>query len=201
MKKVWLMLGALACACSVGASELNKIELKVNPEWIQEFEKPLPEFLAYSPDGRCLMHSSGFGDQEYFLSQVEQVMEGKTLIVPTPPITDEIKAQIRKTIEQSEQIPDEFKGEAYLNSVAKLENPPAQCDKTLDALVALYVNQDNSDFKLDKILRKQTIFIEYHAEWCVPCKQQERAMDYYANQVRSDFTLLKVERDIKKIIN
>lgn len=200
MNKSWIVLALFATSLAFGG-ELKKFELEVKPELSEEFQKPLPEFIAYAPDGSCLMHSRGFSTQEHFLAEIAKVMDGENMIRPAPPITEEVKAQIRAAVEQSDQIPEEFKEQAYENSLAQIANPPAQCDKSLDELMGLYRNVDNSAFKAKKVNRDQMVFIEYHAEWCVPCRKQELALEHFAKTVRSDFSLLKVERDIKKVNN
>ncbi|MFD1217273.1 thioredoxin family protein [Microbulbifer celer] len=201
LSRVFILM-LLSLSLPVFSAELQVYELQVNPELKGEFERSLPEFLAYSPDGKCLLHTRGFSSAESYMNKLDRALAGKEMAINPARVTVMEKARersLRESIQKDDRIPQDQKEVVLQSMLAKINSREPACTDPMEFYQKLLQHPGGRQFSLGELPEGKAVFIEYYADWCAPCKKQEKVIRQYALERGDEFVLLKVERDKVKL--
>lgn len=194
----YIVVLAFICG-ALQAGTLEQKDVVVDATLTHEFKKPLPEFIVFNAQHECVMHTKGFGTDEVFFKELDTVMSGGTVIpVAHKNIDEKIEAALRKSIMENNAIPDNMKEQVIANSLKEMTTPFPACGRPLSEVLETLLDDNGNKLEAAMLPKNKTIVVEYFADWCVPCRAQEKALKLYAKQNEGDFYLLKVERDATK---
>ncbi|MGL6159138.1 hypothetical protein [Microbulbifer sp.] len=197
----WLVL-AVSIALSACSGELDKRELRLKADFSEDFDRGLPEFLVFNPEGECVYHSLGFSTEEHFLEELDVVLAGGRIErspVDSPEKRRLLELAVRKAVYENTSIPPEQKESTIRTSLRESMNPEPSCTHELEYYLGRFEEPDGGDFSLESLPGGKSVFIEFYADRCLPCKRQERALERYSPKGGNEFVLLKVERDKTKL--
>lgn len=181
------------------AGTLEQKDVVVDASLTHEFKKPLPELIVFNSQYECVMHTKGFNSDQQFFKELDIVMAGGKVIQQSLNNADaNVEAAVRKAIMDNESIPAEMKEQVIANSLKEMANPFSACGDSLAEVLATLLDEKGNKLELAMLPKNKTVVVEYFADWCVPCRAQEKALKLYAEQSTGDFYLLKVERDATK---
>lgn len=196
--RITILLLVFICN-ALQAGTLEQKDVAVDASLSNEFKKPLPELIVFNTRHECVLHTKGFNSDQQFFKELDIVMAGGKVLHQSASAGDaNVEAAVRKAVIENNSIPDEMKEQVIANSLKEMANPFRACGDSLAEVLATLLDEKGNKLELAKLPKNKTVVVEYFADWCVPCKAQEKALKFYAEQSTGDFYLLKVERDATK---
>lgn len=200
-----IFFSALLFSLSEAQANTNPIELQVKPSLKEEFNKPVPELYVYSAQNNCLLHSFGFATEGILSAQLDAKLLPKkqSQYLPNGKTRQEFLAQLSEKNPAIAQLPEDQQ-QAIIDSAAKsmgaVMSQQYACSVAAEPLQIQLQNIDASPLAEDFFAKPKTVIYEYSAEWCLPCKQQEKFLRAYIAENKLDILWLKIDRDATRTV-
>lgn len=181
-------------------AESNYKELKISSKEVDEFKRPLPELLVFSPLQKCVYQKYGFDTENNLYLDLDLVFGIPNNSLPSGLSKEKIESIIVGSGHDLTSMSAKEK-EDLIESVSeqiKAQTKLLPCDLNFISTVKKFEEYDNKSFKFDSVLNSNFILVEYTADWCEPCKKQSESIKRYLELRKVSINWLKVERDSQK---
>lgn len=189
----------------------NAYELHVDKKWATELRRPLPEMLIFDKDRQCIYFSTGFAEESFakdmsdiFNKKGSEDFDVEKFETDHPETAQNIRSAINKNLADLDTDTQQDAYEEALADVARQLNEQnglarSACTSSISQHLSLLQDSNGQSVTLDILEKEKFTIIEYWADWCLPCKQQRKALDKFIDQHNVDVTFLHVERDATKL--
>ena len=204
-KIIFLAAFLFSFSFSAAQASSNPIELQVNASLKEEFNKPVPELYVYSAQNHCLLHSLGFATEGILSAQLDAQLlpQKQSQYLPNGQTRQEFLAQLSEKHPAIRQLPENQQQELIDAAVKSLNAAMSQqyaCAGDAKDLQTQLQNMDGSPLAVDFFAQAKTVIYEYSAEWCLPCKEQEKFLQAYIAENKLDVLWLKIDRDAARTV-
>jgi hypothetical protein len=199
-----IILLALLFLSSVSYSDIFRKNLVLSSTEPDDFNSPLPELLIFNRVGNCVYRAFGFSDENLFFRGLDDVFNSKkndektdkeNLIIKIDP--ESFKKSLLNANPDLQSLPLADQ-EKIINSILVKTLGYNSCELKLLNIATKFVEQTKKPFAVELLPLSSFTIVEYSAEWCAPCKVQEKALSKYLETRKIDVNWLVVERDAQK---
>jgi hypothetical protein len=199
-----IILLALLILSSVAHSDIFRKNLVVSSTEPDDFKRPLPELLIFNQMGNCIYQTFGFSDENLFFRSLDDVFntqkthkktDKENLVIKID--REGFKKNFLKENPHVKSLPLADQ-EKIINGVLDKTLGLNTCELKLPDVAGKLVELTNKPFAIGSLPSSDFTIMEYSAEWCVPCKVQEKALVKYFKTRKIHASWLIVERDAQK---
>lgn len=189
----------------------NAYELQIDKKWTAELRRPLPEMLIFDKDRQCIYYSAGFGEDSFakemsdiFRTTREDDFNVEDFEGTYPEVAQNIRNAITKNLASFDA---DAQQDAYEEALANVAHQMSAnetitrspCTSSISQHLSLIQDLNGQPIDPSILEKEKFTIIEYWADWCLPCKQQRKALDKLIDEHNLEVNFLHVERDGKKI--